>query len=72
MGEPFLGRRRAKKVALPRKRGHQMSDVPAKPISSNRKARTPVTYEFAGENKLQDGDCSSFYYLGLQNYVYTG
>jgi hypothetical protein len=29
--------------------------------------RTPVTSEFAGKNKAQDGDGSAFYYLGLQN-----
>jgi len=34
--------------------------------------RTPVTSEFAGENKLQDGGRATFYYLGLQNYVHAG
>lgn len=29
--------------------------------------RTPVTSEFAGKNKAQDGHASTFYYLGLQN-----
>jgi hypothetical protein len=34
--------------------------------------RMVVTSEFAGKNKAQDVDSPSFYYLGLQNYVYTG